>query len=124
MCIAMRHKLTIRLWGGCSRQTVLWAAHRQQQQELKWKKYLECIFVLAFAQEVAPDAEILAQSAAHMMAREELALKLEVRAQSTSLHNQPVWPAVGGLLHLRFPGATIERHSRVLTVWMLPRIEQ
>jgi hypothetical protein len=30
-------------------------------------------------QEVAPDAEILAQSAAHMMAREELALKLEVR---------------------------------------------
>jgi hypothetical protein len=29
-------------------------------------------------QEVAPDAEILAQSAAHMMAREELALKLEV----------------------------------------------
>lgn len=38
-----------------------------------------CLPTLVLAlQEVAPDAEILAQSAAHMMAREELALKLEV----------------------------------------------
>jgi hypothetical protein len=30
-----------------------------------------------------------------MMAREELAMKLEVRAQGTSLHFQPVCPAAG-----------------------------